>query len=94
MQTKKVYAEMMVSGLVQGVGFRYFVFRNATRKGLKGYVKNLPSGQVLTAVEGEKKLIEELAEQVKSGPSSAHVSKFTITWDDFKNTFSSFEIRH
>lgn len=87
-------AEIIVGGVVQGVGFRYFVLRCATVLGLKGYVKNLPSGEVLTLVEGEKGLIIELYEQLKVGSSFSRVTKHAINWYSFQNEFTSFEIRH
>jgi acylphosphatase len=85
-------AEIIVGGAVQGVGFRYFVHKNAVKLGLKGYVKNLYSGEVLTEVEGEKYLIEEFFNNVRIGPSYAHVTKHKITWKEYRNEFERFEI--
>ena len=87
-------AEIVVTGLVQGVGFRYFVIRNAQQLGLKGYVKNLYDGSVLTVTEGEKGLIEELFKKLKIGPRAAHVSNARIEWGEFKNEFSTFEVEY
>jgi len=89
----KKRAEIIASGLVQGVGFRYFVSRNAQNLGLHGYVKNLFSGEVLTVVEGEVALIEELFQKIKVGPSHASVNGSKIIWDEFKNEFKTFEVR-
>ncbi len=90
----KQRAEIVVSGLVQGVGFRYFVTRNAQQLGLKGYVKNLYDGSVLTVVEGEKELIEELFKKLKIGPRSAQVNNSKIEWGEFKNEFSAFGVEY
>ena len=87
-------AEIIVNGLVQGVGFRYFVYREAEKLGLKGYVKNLYTGEVLTVVEGGKALIEDLFKKIKIGPSHASVKNANINWDGTKNEFTHFEIRH
>jgi len=87
-------AEITAEGFVQGVGFRYFVYRNAERLALKGYVKNLYSGEVFAVVEGKKEPIEEFFRIVKSGPSHAYVKKCTIAWTSYNGEFSSFEIRH
>jgi len=88
-------AEILAKGFVQGVGFRYFVFKQATKLGLKGYVRNLFSGdEVLTVTEGEKFLIEELYQQIKIGPQFSSVKKCTINWQEFKNEFTTFEIKH
>ena len=87
-------AEILVNGLVQGVGFRYFVYREAEKLGLKGYVKNLYTGEVLTVIEGERALIEELFRKIKVGPSHASVKNANISWDGTQNEFTHFEIRH
>lgn len=87
-------SEIIVDGVVQGVGFRYFVIRNAQKLKLKGYVKNLFSGEVLTVVEGDKLLIEELINEIKIGPSNASVTKCDIKWLECKNEFSSFEVKY
>ena len=86
-------AEIIVGGLVQGVGFRYFVLRTAMKLNVKGYVKNLYSGEVLAVVEGEKINIMELFEQMKLGPSHSYVKTFSIMWATYNAEFSSFEIR-
>ena len=63
----EIRAEILVNGLVQGVGFRYFVVREAQRLGLTGYVQNLFTGEVLTVVEGEKALVEEMINKLRIG---------------------------
>lgn len=63
-------AKIIVNGLVQGVGFRYFVMRHAENLELKGYTQNLFTGEVLTEVEGDEVLILELIKKIKIGPSN------------------------
>jgi acylphosphatase len=87
-------AEIITSGLVQGVGFRYYVYRNAAVIGVTGYTQNLYSGEVLTVAEGEKYQIEELFKRIKTGPSHASVKRCVINWQDYKYEFTSFEIKH
>jgi acylphosphatase len=87
-------AEILASGFVQGVGFRYFVVRQAEKLGLKGFTENLYSGEVLTVVEGDQGLIEELFKQIKIGPSRAQVRNAFIKWSDYRNEFTKFEIRY
>jgi acylphosphatase len=87
---------MIVEGLVQGVGFRWYVARHAESLGLKGYVSNLYSGQVEIEAVGERGLIEELIKQVKVGPRSAHVTNLKLEWlEDGERThqYTHFEIR-
>ncbi len=88
----KKRAEIIAAGLVQGVGFRYYVVRHAQSLKLTGYVKNLFSGEVLTVVEGEVAFIEELFQKIKVGPSHASVNKCKIDWDEFKDEFLTFEV--
>lgn len=87
-------AEIIVNGLVQGVGFRYFVLKNAQSLGLKGYVKNLYSGEVLAVAEGEKGMIEELFKEMKMGPMSSSVNSAKIVWQECKNEFKTFKIEY
>lgn len=94
MSNNFVKAEITVSGLVQGVGFRYFVYSKAQNLGLTGYTKNLFSGEVYTVVEGEKYLVDELIDYIKIGPSRSHVRKHSINWFECKNDFSTFEIKY
>jgi len=69
----EVRAEIIVNGLVQGVGYRYFVLREAKRLELKGFTQNLYTGEVMTVAEGEKGIIEELINKLKVGPIHASV---------------------
>jgi acylphosphatase len=87
-------AEIIVNGLVQGVGFRYFVFRKAEKFGLKGFTKNLYSGEVITVAEGPRYLIEELFSEIKIGPGYSDVKNASIRWSEAKNEFNRFEIRY
>ena len=87
-------AEIIVNGFVQGVGFRYFVYRNAKALGLKGYTQNLFTGEVLTVVEGSRVMIEELSNKIKIGPMNASVKNHKIIWQEYKNEFNDFGIRH
>ena len=92
METARV--EILANGLVQGVGFRYFVVKNAQRLGLKGFTQNLYSGEVLTVAEGPRNLLEELYNQIKVGPPYADVNNASIKWSEPKNEFTHFEIKH
>ena len=86
-------AEIIVNGLVQGVGFRYFVYREANDLGVKGFVKNLYTGEVLTVAEGEKASVEELIKKIKIGPMHATVKNCSIEWKETTDEFDTFEIR-
>ena len=88
-----VGAHIIVTGMVQGVGFRYFVYRQATQLGLKGFCRNLYDGDVEIKVEGDRSLVEDLIQQVKVGPRSARVIDVKVAWESCHYKFSEFEIR-
>jgi len=89
----QVRAEIIVNGFVQGVGFRYFVYREALKLELVGYTKNLFTGEVLTIAEGEKSQVEELYKKIRVGPGHASVKNCKVDWLEPKNEFDSFDIR-
>lgn len=85
----------MISGRVQGVGFRYFTQKNASALGLKGWVKNLPDGRVEAMVSGSGKKVDELIKKCKEGPSSAFVKDIQVeTIEHKKSALPEFEIRY
>lgn len=84
---------IIVRGLVQGVGFRYFVARCAARFNLSGFVKNLYNGDVEITAEGDRGSVEMLIKEVKVGPRSAHVSDCLVEWTDPEHSFKGFDIR-
>ena len=65
--------QFLVLGEVQGVGFRYFVARRATRLGLHGWTRNLPDGRVEVVVQGEDSALASLEEALRTGPPRARV---------------------
>ena len=87
-----VSAKILVKGLVQGVGYRYYAQRIAARLGLKGYVKNLWDGDVEVVAEGDKAIIEELIDHLRIGPRSGRVTNVYIDWDSFSGEYKSFDI--
>ncbi|RMH54040.1 MAG: acylphosphatase [Candidatus Hydrogenedentota bacterium] len=68
----------VVSGFVQGVGFRWFVREEAASRGLTGFVRNCPDGTVRGEAEGERALLEEFLESLRRGPSAARVDGVEI----------------
>jgi acylphosphatase len=89
----QIGVHIVVQGIVQGVGFRYFAYRHASRLGLAGWVRNLYTSEVELELEGDRSLIEELIKELKVGPRSAHVKDLKIEWQDFKSRYQGFEIR-
>jgi acylphosphatase len=70
----RVARRYLISGGVQGVGFRYFTEAAAAREGLHGWVRNLPDGRVEIDVEGEAEAVERFERHVRHGPPGARVS--------------------
>jgi acylphosphatase len=64
----------LVSGSVQGVGFRWFVARHARSLGLAGYARNLPDGRVEVVVNGPDNALPALEELLRAGPANARVA--------------------
>ena len=81
-----------VSGRVQGVGFRYFVQREATRLGARGWVRNLVGGQVEMVACGPKDKLDQLLQRVREGPSLGWVQGVSVVWQD-PDSPEGFEIR-
>jgi acylphosphatase len=67
-------ARFLVQGLVQGVGFRWFVSRHAKRLGLRGLARNLRDGSVEVIAEGPEAALAELEQALQRGPAGARVS--------------------
>jgi acylphosphatase len=86
-------ARFLVSGSVQGVGFRWFVARHSRRLGLRGHAQNLVDGRVEVVVAGDPTSLDELDGLLKAGPAHAQVVKVErIEILDEEVKYKSFEI--
>ncbi len=83
-----------VYGRVQGVFFRTFVEEHAQLLGLRGYVRNLPSGDVEVVAEGERERVEKMVEYLKRGPPAAIVRRVVTSWSEYTGNYSSFRVRY
>ena len=90
---EKARLHAIVKGLVQGVGYRFFVIRRAELLGLTGWVKNLPDGTVEVVAEGDRELLEELIKELWKGPSAAQVADVIINWERYTGEFKNFDVR-
>ena len=68
-------ARFVAHGRVQGVGYRWFVWREAERLGLRGVVRNLPDGSVEVTAEGVDDALARLEQALARGPSVARVDR-------------------
>jgi acylphosphatase len=91
-QTSPVRAHILVSGRVQGVGYRAFAARVATQRKLGGGVRNLDDGRVELDVEGPRETIEALLAELGIGPSAARVKAVTVEWNPGTERFTEFQI--
>jgi acylphosphatase len=87
-----VRAHILVSGRVQGVGFRYFTAARARALGVAGSVRNLPDGRVEIRAEGERSALEALVATVKTGPPGARVRDVHVDWTEAPATTKEFVI--
>ena len=83
---------MVIIGKVQGVGFRYFVFRQAQELGIKGWVSNKSNGNVEALAHGEKADLEQFIAKVKEGPSFSRVDDVNLNWVNEAEQYFGFEI--
>ncbi len=77
-----------IYGVVQGVGFRWFVQHEAQRRDITGFVRNMPDGTVEVEAQGERKVLDEFIEVLRQGPTMAVVSKVEVQWlppGDYRN---------
>ena len=93
MACENVAADIIVSGRVQGVGYRSFSERAALDHSIKGWSMNLPDGRVMLDIEGVKKNAELFLEDLKKGPRMSHVTDITVTWKPFLGRFHNFFIK-
>lgn len=73
---------MLVSGDVQGVGFRWYTREEAVKGGLAGSVKNLPDGRVEVVLEGGSDVVDRLVEWCRTGPRWARVDAVEVTEEE------------
>jgi acylphosphatase len=84
---------VVVTGRVQGVGFRYATLDEARRLGLTGWVRNCRDGSVELVAEGPRQRLERLLIWCHDGPSGALVSNAEAQWNEPTGEFRSFTIR-
>ena len=83
---------MVITGKVQGVGFRYFVLRQAQELGIYGWVSNKSNGDVEALAQGDKEDLDQFIAKVKQGSAFSRVDDVILNWDDGQENYTSFEI--
>ena len=87
-----VRAHVLVSGRVQGVGFRAFTYRQAHAHGLAGWVRNLTDGRVETEVQGSRFRVDCFLEDLRCGPSLSSVEHIDLYWVELGREETDFEV--
>lgn len=78
MPEKIIRAHVFVSGVVQGVGYRYSTVQQAEKLGLNGWVRNMADGRVEAVFEGKQTIVEEMIQWCDRGSSAAVVKDVTV----------------
>jgi acylphosphatase len=74
----RVARRFLISGRVQGVGFRWFLESAASREGLHGSARNLPDGRVEATAEGDAEAVDRFESALRHGPPSARVDAVEV----------------
>lgn len=85
--------EAVVSGQVQGIGYRFFARHHAEKLGLKGYAKNAPDETVEIIAEGEEAQLKKFLQLLEKGPPFSRVDNVHADWAEARKDFSGFEVR-
>ena len=89
----RVARRFVISGRVQGVGFRWFTQEAAAREGAVGWVRNLPDGRVEALIEGDEETVARMERAIRSGPRGARVDDVFV--DEYEvGGYRSFTIEH
>ena len=92
-QSGRARLHLIISGRVQGVGFRFSAYDEAKDLALVGWVRNIQGGDVEIIAEGSRENLQMLAAWAHLGTSSAHVTEVREDWLDFTGEFTEFRIR-
>ena len=85
-------AVIVVTGSVQGVGFRWYVLEAARALGLTGEVRNRTDGAVVIEAEGAHDALDKLLEAAREGPVMANVGHVGVSWSEGAAQFPDFRI--
>ena len=89
-----VRAHVVVTGRVQGVGFRFSTIDEARRLGVHGWVRNQADGSVEVLVEGARAAVEGLVRYLHRGPPAAWVQDVALRWEAHGGDLGPFTARH
>ena len=87
---KELYA--MVTGRVQGVGFRYFIYTKAKNLNVSGWVKNRSDGKVEVLIAGEEVDLVKMSFELRRGPWGSRVDECEFVWKPYTQSFTTFRV--
>ncbi|MGC9489754.1 MAG: acylphosphatase [Thermovirgaceae bacterium] len=91
MSVKETY--LRISGIVQGVGFRWRTLQKAKELGLKGWIRNRPDGDVDAVLQGDNEKIKAMIEWMERSPPHSLVQNIEVQWGKAEKLYADFMIR-
>jgi acylphosphatase len=88
----RIARRFVISGRVQGVGFRWFARDAAVREGATGWVRNLPDGRVEALVEGDVEAVTRVERSLRTGPPGARVQTVNVVTEEPSGVYPDFSI--
>ena len=89
---KKARLHAFVQGIVQGVGFRFFIYQTGLNLQLYGWVRNRINGNVEILAEGPREKLDALLREIRKGPQMAQIVKVDVEWYKSQNNLPPFTI--
>ena len=89
-----IQLHIIVSGLVQGVGFRYFTKAAADRDGITGWVRNNSNGTVELIAQGTVEALKAFVTEIKKGPRFSKVTDMKITETTKDQDYTTFQVTY
>jgi acylphosphatase len=84
---------LIVSGRVQGVGFRWFAEREALKRAIRGHVRNLEDGNVEIVAQAEPAPLAAFLESIRRGPSASRVERVQTTPIEVDPGLTTFRVK-
>lgn len=88
---EQIRAQVLVSGKVQGVNYRFWTLKKARQLGINGWVRNLPDGRVEAVFEGDRAAVHQMVNWCHTGPAAASVKKVGVEESELEG-IEGFEI--
>lgn len=89
-----IRVRLVITGLVQGVGYRYFAYQAARRCGVTGWVRNRRDGAVEAQVQGTRAQVDAVVSQLGVGPRWGHVDAIDMSDASMIDGEATFTVRH